>query len=194
MSLNEVIANVKEKNIQLPDELSVVNKWDILLLLVPGLTKDKVTTQKKNYSKLKKDNMLFLCIDTIVRMFLDMIYLDSRPDMPHDRIGLRSFKYLIKNKIDEFEDLEEEFINLKEGKGYMLQQEHNEEIRMLNNNFKNKEEEYKNRIQKLENTEIYLREKIEKVEERIEAKLEMKYKGWAPTATEEQEDSQDKLS
>ena len=64
MSLNQVLENIKEKNIQCPDELAVVNKWDILMLLVPGLTKQKVKVQKKNYARLKTDNMLYLCIDT----------------------------------------------------------------------------------------------------------------------------------
>jgi hypothetical protein len=60
MSLNEVVENIKVKNIQTPDELAVINKWDILLLLVPDLTKEKVKIQKKNYARLKTDNLCVL--------------------------------------------------------------------------------------------------------------------------------------
>lgn len=184
MDLKDVVENIKTKNIELPDELAVVNKWDILMLLVPGLTKDKVRTQKKNYSKLKPDNMLFLCIDTICRMFLDMVYLDSRPDMPHDRIGVRSFKHMVRMKINEIEELEEELDKVKEGKGYILEEEHNEEIKNLKNDFKFKEEEYKRQIQKLEDNDKFLREKIEKSEPRIRKQVEMKYAGWTPPSTD----------
>ena len=180
MSLNEVVENIKSKNIQSIDELAVVNKWDILMLLIPGLTKEKVKTQKKNYARLKTDNLLFLCIDTICKLFLDMIYLDARPLLPDDRISLRSFKHMIRYKVDELEELEEELEKLKEAKGYMLEEDHNKEMKTLKNDFKVKEEEYKRQIQKLEDTEKFLREKIEKVEPRIEAKLEMKYAGWTP--------------
>ena len=180
MSLNELVENIEMKNIQTPDELAVVNKWDILMLLIPGLTKDKVKTQKKNYARLKTDNLLFLCIDTICKLFLDMVFLDSRPLMPDDRISLRSFKHMIRMKVDELEELETEIENLKEKNGYILEEEHDNEIKKLKQDFKFKEEEYKRQIEKLENTEKYLREKIEKVEPRIEAKLQMKYAGWTP--------------
>ena len=53
MSLNELVENIEMKNIQTPDELAVVNKWDILMLLIPGLTKDKVKTQKKELCPIK---------------------------------------------------------------------------------------------------------------------------------------------
>tara|TARA_R110001592_G_scaffold34342_4_gene117941 strand:- start:4 stop:564 length:561 start_codon:yes stop_codon:yes gene_type:complete len=183
MSLNEVVENIKARSIQSPDELAVVNKWDILMLLCPGLTKDKVKTQKKNYSKLKTDNMLFLCIDTICKLFLDMIYLDSRPDMPNDRISLRSFKHMIRMKVDELDELESELEKVKEGKGYILEEEHDKEIKTMKQEFKFQKEEYEKKINKLENTENYLREKIDKVEERVEKKLEMKYAGWKPPVT-----------
>jgi hypothetical protein len=45
--LNDMVENIKEKNIQTPDELAVINKWDILMLLVPDLTKEKVKTRKR---------------------------------------------------------------------------------------------------------------------------------------------------
>ena len=87
---------------------------------------------------------------------------------------------MIRMKVDELEELETEIENLKEKNGYILEEEHDNEIKKLKQDFKFKEEEYKRQIEKLENTEKYLREKIEKVEPRIEAKLQMKYAGWTP--------------
>lgn len=181
-NMNEVVKYIRERNIQYPDELSIISKWDILQLLIPGLSKDKVQTQKKNYSRLKTDSMLFLSIQTIVRMFLAMIYLEDRPSTPNDKINLRSFKYMIKNKLDEIEDLETELENIKEKNGYIEAEYHHNRIKTLKEDFKRDEEDYKRRIQKLEDTEKFLREKIEKVEERVQAKLDLKYAGWtAPT-------------
>jgi len=165
MSLNEVVENIKMKNIQSPDELGVVNKWDILMLLIPGLTKDKVKTQKKNYARLKTDNLLFLCIDTICKLFLDMVFLDARPLMPEDRISLRSFKHMIKMKVNEVEELEEEIENLKEKNGYILEEDHNNEIKTLKKDFKFKEEEYIRQIRKLEDNDKFLRDKMKRQDE-----------------------------
>ena len=185
MSLNEVVENIKARSIQSPDELAVVNKWDILMLLVPGLTKDKVKTQKKNYSKLKTDNMLFLCIDTICKLFLDMIYLDSRPDMPNDRISLRSFKHMIRMKVDELDELESELEKVKEGKGYILEEEHDKEIKTMKQEFKFQKEDYEKKIDKLEYNDTFLRERIEKSEPRIREQVIMKLRaeGWTPPVT-----------
>jgi len=77
-------------------------------------------------------------------------------------------------------DLEEEIEILREDS--ITNEEHNNEIKNLKKEFNMKEEDYKRRIQKLEDTEKYLREKIEKVEERVQAKLDVKYAGWTPPA------------
>jgi len=146
MSLNEVVEIIKGKNIQTPDELAVINKWDILMLLVPDLTKEKIKIQKKNYARLKTDNMLYMCIDTICRMFIDMVYLESRPEMPNDRVGIRSFKFLIRNKLDEIEELQDELEKVKEGKGMIAIEEHNSIVKELNKKIKDKD----NDIEKLE--------------------------------------------
>ena len=108
MDTNELVATLRERNIQTPDELSCVIKWDILMLLIPGLTQEKVKNQKKNYAKLKVDSMLYRCIDTICQLFIDMVYLDARPDMPNDRISLRSFKHMIRMRVNEVEEVQTE--------------------------------------------------------------------------------------
>ncbi len=165
MSLNQVLENIKEKNIQCPDELAVVNKWDILMLLVPGLTKQKVTVQKKNYARLKTDNMLYLCIDTICRMFLAMVYLESRPEMPNDRVGLRSFKHLVKGKIDEMEELEDELEKVKEGKGMIAIEEHNSEMDSLRKQVKIQAETIETLEFKLSEQRKFFEDKMKKQDE-----------------------------
>ena len=165
MSLNEVVENIKGKNIQTPDELAVINKWDILMLLVPNLTKEKVKNQKKNYSKLKTDSMLYLCIDTICRMFLAMVYLESRPEMPNDRIGLRSFKHLIRNKIDEIEELQDELEKVKEGKGMIAIEEHNSEMDSLRKQIKIQGETIEDLEFKLKEQRKFFEDKMKKQDE-----------------------------
>ena len=166
MSLNEVVENIKEKNIQTPDELAVINKWDILMLLVPDLTKEKVKIQKKNYARLKTDNLLYMCIDTICRMFLDMVYLESRPEMPDDRVGLRSFKHLIRNKIDEIEELQDELEKVKEGKGMIAIEEHNSEMDSLRKQIKIQGETIKNLEFKIKEDKKFYKER-EHIQEQV---------------------------
>ena len=165
MPLNELLETIKVKNIQTPDELSVINKWDILMLLVPNLTKEKVKNQKKNYAKLNNDSMLYMCIDTIVRMFLAMVYLDSRPEMPNDRVGLRSFKFLIKNKLEELEELEDELEKVKEGKGMIKLEEHNSEMDSLRNQIKIQGETIENLEFKLKEQRKFFEDKMNKQDE-----------------------------
>ncbi len=165
MSLNEVVENIKARSIQSPDELAVVNKWDILMLLVPDLTKEKVKNQKKNYGRLAPNSMLYLCIDTIVRMFIDIVYLESRPEMPNDRIGLRSFKYLIKNKIDEIEELQDELEKVKEGKGMIPIEEHNNEMNSLRKQIKIQGENIEDLEFKIKEQRKFFEDKMNKQDE-----------------------------
>jgi len=185
-NMNEIVNLIRERNILFPDELAVISKWDILQLLIPGLTKDKVKTQKKNYAKLKTDNLNYLMIDTICRMFIAMVHLEDRPSTPNDKINLRSFKYMIKNKLNEIEDLENELEKVKEKKGYIEEDEHDRQIKTMKQDFKRDEEDYKRRIQKLEDTEKFLREKIEKSEPRIKEQLmtQLKADGWQKVTEE----------
>ena len=165
MGLNDVIEKINDMNFQTPDEMNAVLKWDILMLLIPGLTKEKVKTQKKNYGRLKADSMLALCINTIVRMFLSMIYLDSRPEMPNDRVGLRSFKYLIKNKLDEMEELEDELEKVKEGKGMIDEEYHNSQINELINQIKIQKDHIEKLEFKLKEDRKFMEDKMKRQEE-----------------------------
>ena len=162
---SKMINTIGRKKVQSPDELTITDKWDILMLLVPELTKEKVKIQKKNYARLKTDNLLYMCIDTICRMFLDMVYLDSRPEMPNDRVGLRSFKHLIRNKIDEIEELEDELEKVKEGKGMIKLEEHNSEMDSLRNQIKIQGETIENLEFKLKEQRKFFEDKMNKRDE-----------------------------
>lgn len=173
---SKMIHTIGRKKVQAPDELTITDKWDILMLLVPELTKEKVKNQKKNYAKLGTNSMLYLCIDTIVRMFIDIVYLESRPEMPNDRIGLRSFKHLIRNKISEIEELEDELEKVKEGKGMIKLEEHNSIVKELNKKINDKD----NEIQRVENKLIserkFAKDKEEYNESRLRKQIEYEMK------------------
>ena len=173
---SKMINTIGRKKVQSPDELTITDKWDILMLLVPELTKEKVKTQKKNYARLRANSMLYLCIDTIVRMFIDIVYLESRPEMPNDRIGLRSFKHLIRNKISEIEELEDELEKVKEGKGMIKLEEHNSIVKELNKKIMDKD----NEIQRVENKLIserkFAKDKEEYNESRLRKQIEYEMK------------------
>ena len=58
--------------------------------------------------------------------------------MPNDKVGIRSFKYLIRNKLEEIEELENELEKVKEAKGMISLEDHNEEIKELKKSLKKK--------------------------------------------------------
>ena len=162
---SKMINTIGRKKVQSPDELTITDKWDILMLLVPDLTKEKVKTQKKNYARLGSNSMLYLCINTIVRMFIDIVYLESRPEMPNDRIGLRSFKHLIRNKIDEIEELQDELEKVKEGKGMIAIEEHNSEMDSLRKQIKIQGETIEDLEFKLKEQRKFFEDKMKKQDE-----------------------------
>lgn len=186
MGINEIIESINNSNIQFPEELTNISKWEILQILIPGLTKEKANNQKKNYGRLKDDSMLKMCVESIVRLFIAIVYLEDRPSTPNDKINLRSFKYMIKNKLDEIDDLENELEKVKEKKGYIEEDDHKRQIKTMKEESKRNEEDYKRRIQKLEDTEKFLREKIEKAEPRIKEQLmtQLKADGWQKVTEE----------
>ena len=159
MELSVIVENCKIKNIQLPEELSNIGKWDILQLLIPGLTKAKAKTQLKNYSRLDSNSMLFMCIDTLVRMFLTMCFLDGRKDTDEGQVKTRTFKYLIANKLEEIDELEKELNKIKAGKGVIDKKEHDSEIKELNKEIERLTKENAGHSDRLKQQEIYFKDK-----------------------------------
>jgi hypothetical protein len=174
-SASELVEMIKQRKFQHPDELANILKWDILRVLIPDLTKDKARTQMKNYSRLKTDSMLFMCIDTIVNMFLIMCWDDDRKNTDNQYVKTRTFRQLIKNKVEDYEDIQKEYDDLVEEKGFIQEKEHNEIVRELNREIKRLTQETEKHSARLKQQEEYYKEKINSVEDRIRAKLEIEF-------------------
>jgi predicted AlkP superfamily phosphohydrolase/phosphomutase len=173
--LTNLVEMIKDHQITLPEELATLHTWDILQVLIPKLTKDKVHQQKKNYGRLKKDNMLYMCIDTIVRMFLFIVYDDGREELDTQILKTRTFKHLIKNRIDECEDLEKEIEKIKAEKGVVDEKYHDEVVRELTKENKRLTEENDKHSARLKQQEEYYKEKMLSIEPRLRAKIEMEF-------------------
>ena len=143
---------------------------------MPKLTKEKAQTQLKNYSRLKPDHMLFMCIDTIVNMFLTMVWDDDRKNTDNQYVKTRTFRQLIKNKVEDFEDIQKEYDDLIEEKGFVKEQEYNEVVREQNKEIKRLTQENEKHSARLKQQEEYYKEKLNAVEDRVRAKLEMEFK------------------
>mgnify|MGYP003154499893 CR=1 FL=1 len=159
----------------MPDELATINKWEILQILIPGLTNGKVKTQMKNYGKLKTDNMLFMCIDTIVRMFLTICYLDDRENTDTGQIKTRSFKHLVKMKIEEIEELEKELYKVKNDKGVVNKADHKREIKELTKEVERLTEENEKHSDRLKQQEEFYKEKWIKRELMLRKQIEFEF-------------------
>jgi predicted RNase H-like nuclease (RuvC/YqgF family) len=94
-----------------------------------------------------------------------MVYLESRPEMPNDRVGLRSFKHLIRNKIDEIEELEDELQKVKEGKGMIPIEEHNSGMDSLRKQIKIQAENIEDLEFKLKEQRKFFEDKMNKQDE-----------------------------
>tara|TARA_Y100001972_G_C7635067_1_gene318812 strand:- start:133 stop:678 length:546 start_codon:yes stop_codon:yes gene_type:complete len=167
---------IKERNVRIPEELMNISKWDILRAVMPKLTKEKAQTQLKNYSRLKPDHMLFMCIDTIVNMFLIMCWDDDRKNTDNQYVKTRTFRQLIKNKVEDYEDIQKEYDDLVEEKGFIQEKEHNEMVKELRKENKRLQEENDKHSARLKQQEEYYKEKLNAVEDRVRAKLELEFK------------------
>ena len=175
-SASELISMIKERNVQLPEELMNISKWDILRVVMPKLTKEKAQTQLKNYSRLKPDHMLFMCIDTIVNMFLTMVWDDDRQNTDNQYVKTRTFRQLIRNKVEDYEDIQKEYDDLIEEKGFVKEKDYNEMVREQNKEIKRLTQENEKHSARLKQQEEYYKEKLNAVEDRVRAKLEMEFK------------------
>jgi len=171
-----LISMIKQRKFQHPDELANILKWNILRVLIPGLTKEKAQTQMKNYSRLKTDSMLFMCIETIINMFLTMVYNDDRKNTDNQYVKTRTFRQLIKNKVEDFEDIQKEYDDLIEEKGFVKEKDYNEMVREQNKEIKRLTQENEKHSARLKQQEEYYKEKLNAVEDRVRAKLEMEFK------------------
>ena len=174
-NLTALIEMIKDRDIKLPEDLATISKWNILQVLIPKLTKEKVKNQKKNYAKLNSENMLYMCIDTIIRMFIFIVYDDGRKELDTQILKTRTFKHLIKNRIDECEDLEKEIENIKEAKGFVDEKYHDEVVRELTRENKRLTQENDKHSSRLKQQEEYYKEKLNAVEDRLRAKLEIEF-------------------
>ena len=173
--LTNLVEMIKDRNVELPEDLANIQIWEILRVLIPKLTKAKVKNQKKNYAKLNEDNMLFMCIETIVRMFIFIVYDDGRKELDDQILKTRTFKHLIKNRIDECEDLEKEIEKIKSEKGVVDEKYHDEVVRELTKENKRLTEETEKHSARLKQKEEYYKEKMLSIEPRLRAKIEMEF-------------------
>ena len=173
--LINLVEMIKDRDIKLPEDLATIKIWDILQVLIPKLTKAKVKNQKKNYAKLNSENMLYMCIETIVRMFIFIVYDDGREELDNQILKTRTLKHLIKNRIDECEDLEKEIENIKEEKGMVDEKYHDEVVREQNKEIKRLTQENEKHSDRLKQQEEYYKEKLNAVEDRIRSKLEIEF-------------------
>ena len=174
-SASELIEMIKNRSIKLPEELSVISKWNILQVLIPTLTKDKVKNQKKNYCKLSEDSMLFMCIETIVNLFLFIVWDDGRQNTDPQYVKTRTFHRLIKNVIEENQDLEKEIEKIKEEKGMVDEKYHDEVVREQNKEIKRLTQENEKHSDRLKQQEEFYKDKLLSVEPRLRAKIEMEF-------------------
>ena len=173
--LSSLVEMIKDHDIQLPEDLATLNTWDILQVLIPKLTKEKVQQQKKNYCRLKKDNLLYMCIETIVRMFIFIVYDDGRDEIDNQILKTRTFKHLIKNRIQECEDLEKEIDRIKEGKGLVNESDYDDLKKETDKEIKRLTQENDKHSNRLKEQEQFYKDKMEIQEQRLRAKLEMEF-------------------
>jgi hypothetical protein len=175
-SASELVEMIKDRDIKLPEDLMVISKWNILQVLIPNLTKEKIKNQKKNYAKLAPESMLHKTIECVIRMFLFIVYDDGRKDLDTQVLKTRTFHQLIKNKIEECEELEEELENIKDEKGFVKEEDYDDLKRETNKEIKRLTEENEKHSARLKQQEEYYKEKLNAVEDRVRAKLEMEFK------------------
>lgn len=174
-SASELIETIRNRSIKLPEELSVINKWNILQVLMPNLTKDKVKNQKKNYAKLSEDSMLYKTIETIVTLFLFIVWDDGRQNTDPQYVKTRTFHRLIKNVIEENQDLEKEIENIKEEKGLVDEKYHDEVVREQNKEIKRLTQENEKHSDRLKEQEQFYKDKMELQEKHLRAQLEIEF-------------------
>jgi Ran GTPase-activating protein (RanGAP) involved in mRNA processing and transport len=69
-------------------------------------------------------------------MFIFIVYDDGREELDNQILKTRTFKHLIKNRIEECEDLEKEIEKIKEEKGMVDEKYHDEVVREQNKEIK----------------------------------------------------------
>ena len=174
-SASELVEMIKDRDYKLPEELMVISKWNILQVLIPNLTKEKIKNQKKNYAKLSPESMLHKTIDCVIRMFLFIVWDDGRKDLDTQILKTRTFHQLIKNKIEDCEELEDELQNIKDEKGYVNERDYDDLKRESNKEIKRLTEENDKHSARLKQQEEYYKEKMLSIEPRLRAKIEMEF-------------------
>lgn len=164
-------------------------KKNFKFTLLKLLTKNNPEVEKKIKSAVTNSSKWDSnCIQALFGNALETVFLRSMDILSVEKPGYKAgedyicYRHLESIMSDWFEDkdeLEKEIEDLQdklEGNGVVSEEEHNNTIKQLKKEHKQTVEDLENKIQKLENTETYLREKIDTVESRMRTKVELEFK------------------
>ena len=152
-------------------KIKTIDKFRMLSLFIDKDHQKILWNARGNYSRLKKDNLNYLMIETFTKLFISVCKLNACPLKEweyNNKMSGGGFKRLCEGKLAEIDELYEEVEKLqsKNLKGYMLESDHDkykEEKKLEIKEYQKQTERYK---LKLEEQEKYYKEKLEKVTER----------------------------
>ena len=160
-------------------KLSTSEKGDIfeyvndLYLHLKGQKKKQ--TKQSFKTSWKEDNMcyiLFMALNDAYDKWLqhesNEEWIWERDNIREDKVSKKKHRRIV-NMVSEREyELEEELDKVKEGRGYISQDTHNEELNDMKQNYNLKISELQDQVQKYKNLEDGLRAKIKSQDERFE--------------------------
>jgi len=152
-------------------KIKTIDKFRMLSLFIDKDHQKILWNARGNYSRLKKDNLNYLMIETFTKLFISVCKLNACPLNEweyNSKLSNGAFKRMCEHKLAEIDELEEELEKLKEKnlKGYIkedIYDKYKEEKKLEIKEYQKQTERYK---LKLEEQEKYYKEKLEKVTER----------------------------
>ena len=180
-----IIKSIFKPSLDRTKPVKKVFKFNLLKLIAKQTPEQqtKISNAIDNQKRWDENSIQNISMNTLQDLFFNIIdNVKVEKFTPGEYyIAEKHIETILSGYFESKQELEEEIETLREDS--IPNKEHDEEIKTMKQEFKFQKEEYEKKINKLENTENYLREKIDKVEERVEKKLEMKYAGWKPPVT-----------
>ncbi len=166
--VNQVVASQQKKNLndlesfckycqtKYPHDkpMTKVDASVLLLLLNNKMTHEKAEYFRSQMSRAsgreyKPDGMISMLSESLVNVFLAALKPEENDNGP--RIRMKTLKRYINDFEEHQQDLEEELVRVKEGKGYISNAEHKEIIKDLDDEYINKINHLKSECEKAEN-------------------------------------------
>eukprot|EP01045_Picozoa_sp_COSAG04_P007578 COSAG04_NODE_399_length_14959_cov_28.238730_7_plen_226_part_00 len=132
------VRRIQSSNVTCVDYMAQIDRYKLIGMLCPKMDQKVIKHARSNHSKLREGLLTWHMVEMLPRLFLAGLGAHTVDRHEDYRFRMRSLKHLLKDWMEERDELETQLEEARDDSGYMtkdeikdMKQEHRQEVRTL---------------------------------------------------------------